>query len=74
MPMHNLPMVNFKMAFKSGSAADPPGKKGCSLLTAELLNKGVQGKSALEFLEKVEHLGGTLQANATQDLSEIENK
>ena len=71
MPMHSLPVVNFKMTFKSGSALDPIGKKGCSLLTAELLNKGVRGKSAIDFLEKVEHLGGTLQANATQDLSII---
>ncbi len=71
MPVKTLPLVNFKLAIKSGGTDDPIGKKGCSLITAELLNKGAGGRSAMEFLNKIEFLGGTLHANATQDLSII---
>ena len=71
MPRKNLPLINYRLLIKSGSALDPLGKNGCALLTTELLNKGAGGYNALEFLNKIENLGGTLQATATKDYSVI---
>ena len=71
MPIKKLPLINYRLLIKSGSSLDPSDKKGCSLLLAEILNKGSGDDNAIEFLEKVENLGGVLQANATKDYSII---
>jgi len=71
MPIKKLPLINYRLLIKSGSSLDPKEKKGCSLLVAESLNKGAGGCNALEFLNKVENLGGVLQTTATKDYSII---
>ena len=45
----NLPIVAIKMAFKTGSAIDPEGKKGLANLTAALLDEGAGEFSSIEF-------------------------
>ena len=62
-----LPLVELLLLVPTGSAADPPGKEGLASLTAALLSRGSAGKSAAQFAEEVEYLGGVLQADADAD-------
>jgi len=62
-----LPLVELLLLIPSGGAADPPGKEGLASLTAALLSRGSAGKSAAQFAEEVEFLGGVLQADADAD-------
>jgi zinc protease len=63
----SLPLVELLLLIPSGGAADPPGKEGLASLTAALLSRGSAGKSAAQFAEEVEFLGGVLQADADAD-------
>jgi zinc protease len=63
----SLPLVELLLLIPSGGAADPPGKEGLASLTAALLSRGSAGKSAAQFAEEVEYLGGVLQADADAD-------
>jgi zinc protease len=62
-----LPLVEMQLLIPSGAASDPPGKEGLAALTAALLSRGSAGKSAGQFAEQVEFLGGVLQADADED-------
>ncbi len=47
MERHALPLVSFHWLMKSGGAlCDPPNQEGLASLTAKLLRKGTQSKSA----------------------------
>jgi zinc protease len=62
-----VPLVEMQLLIPSGAAADPRGKEGLAALTAALLSRGSAGRSAEQFAEEVEFLGGVLQADADED-------
>jgi zinc protease len=64
---HELPVVAFRLVFKSGSAYDPPGKAGLANFTAGLLRKGTKTKDATQIAEEIDFLGGALGAGANWD-------
>ncbi len=64
---HELPLVAFRMVFKSGSAFDPPGKAGLADLTAGLLRKGTKTRSATQIAEEIDFVGGSLGAGSGRD-------
>jgi zinc protease len=71
MEHHELPLVSFEMIIKAGSSVDPPGKEGLAGMTASLLHLGSASKTAVEFAEEVDFLGGTLDAGGDSDRTSI---
>lgn len=65
---HALPLVSFEWIMKSGgSIGDPPGQEGLASLTAELLRKGTESRTASQISEALDFVGATWQASAGQD-------
>lgn len=62
-----LPLVNFRLAFKSGSIDDPADIPGLTDTMARLLNEGTSTRSSLQIAEAVERIGGSLSANSSSD-------
>src|SRR5262245_13868055 len=47
---HKLPLVSLRLVVRgAGSAADPAGQSGLASFTADMLDEGAGGKSALEI-------------------------
>ena len=66
-----IPLVQLQLMIRSGAAADPAGKGGTASLTAALLSRGTRNRSAQQFAEEVEFVGGSMSATATSDRSTI---
>jgi zinc protease len=64
---HELPVVAFRLVLKSGSASDPQGKGGTADLTAGLLRKGTETRSATQIAEEIDFVGGRLGAGSGLD-------
>jgi zinc protease len=65
---HALPLVSFEWIMKSGgSIGDPPGQEGLASLTAELLRKGTESRTASQISEALDFVGATWEASAGQD-------
>src|SRR3984885_7703320 len=56
---HGVPIVNFTAMVKTGSAADPPGEEGLASITAQLLRKGTQKRTAQQFAADADFTGGS---------------
>lgn len=57
-----LPLVNFRILVKGGAESDPPTLAGLSSVAAELLQRGAGQRSAAQFSEDLDSLGGTFYA------------
>ena len=66
---HGIPLVQLRLMIKTGSTADPAGKEGTAALLARLLKRGTKSRSASQFFEEVEFVGGTIDTNAGPDAS-----
>jgi zinc protease len=64
---HELPVVAFRLVFKTGSAYDPPDKAGLADLTAGLLRKGTRTRTATQIAEEIDFVGGSLGAGSSRD-------
>src|SRR5260370_14841824 len=64
MPRAGGPVVGFRILVKGGPEADPANLAGRASVTAQLLRKGTAKRSADEFSEELDLLGGTFLANA----------
>lgn len=66
-----LPLVSYRLAFFSGDAHDP--KEHCGLTSAlvAMLTEGTESYSSRELAEKVERLGASLHASASEDFTII---
>lgn len=64
MEKHEVPLVQINVILKTGSALDPSGKAGLATMTAEMLDEGAGGRSALELADAVDYLGADLSASA----------
>ena len=67
--VHNdkQPIVSITLAMHAGSYYDPAGKTGLAELTAGLLTKGADGRSANEIAAAIEGVGGNIFAGAGSD-------
>ena len=63
----SLPVLDVDLYVSTGSAADPRGKAGLASMMAGLLDKGTTNRSARQLAERIEGVGGTLGAGASQD-------
>jgi len=64
MPKPGLPLVNFRILVRGGSESDPPTLAGLSSVTAELLRRGAGQKTAAQFSEELDSLGGAFAAGS----------
>jgi len=66
---HGVPLVNLTALIKTGSAADPAGEDGLASITAELLRKGTEKRTAQQFASDLDFTGGSFDADASPDFS-----
>lgn len=66
---HNLPIVSVSAVVRAGEAYVPVGSAGLATLTAELLRRGTQGRSAPEIAEAIDFIGGSIESSAGLDSS-----
>lgn len=71
MERHELPLVDFSVAIKAGSVADPAGNEGTASLTAALLRKGAGARTAGQFSADLDFIGGRFAAFAGADTTTI---
>ena len=63
-PKKEVPMIAFSGFVRGGALADPAGKDGVASLVAGLLDRGAGKRSAYEFADAVEGVGGSFNASA----------
>jgi zinc protease len=66
-PSKEVPLVAFSGFVRGGALADPPGKAGVASLLAGLLDRGAGSRSAYEFADAVEGVGGSFNAAAAAE-------
>ena len=71
MEQREVPIVSFNVVIKAGSVFDPAGKEGVAALTAALLRRGTATRSADQFAEEIDFIGGSLGAGATVDATTL---
>jgi zinc protease len=64
MPKKDVPLIAFNGFVRGGSLSDPADKPGVASLVADLLDRGAGKRSAAEFAEAVEGVGGSFSAAA----------
>jgi zinc protease len=67
----NVPLVTAQLLVKSGGEKDPKNLSGLADFTASLLTKGTKTRSATKIAEEIEFLGGSINAGAAWDFSNI---
>jgi zinc protease len=66
---HSTPLVGAQLLVKNGGEVDPSGLSGLADMTAELLTKGTQTRTAPQIAQEIEALGGVLSSGAGWDAS-----
>jgi zinc protease len=61
MPRPGVPLVGFRIMVKGGGESDPADRAGLASVTAQLLRKGTGRRTADQFSEELDFLGGTFQ-------------
>jgi zinc protease len=68
---HEVPLVNFTLAFDAGYAADQLASPGTSSMTMALLTGGTKSLNALQISDRLELLGAQISAGSNLDLSTV---
>lgn len=68
---HALPIVEVHAIVKVGSAQDPPDKAGLANLVASLLDEGTASRTSQQIAERIEFVGGSLEARASEDFTSV---
>ncbi|HSC44907.1 MAG TPA: pitrilysin family protein, partial [Candidatus Acidoferrum sp.] len=71
MEKRGVPMVSFAAILKAGSTADPAGQEGLASVTAGLLRKGTEKRSAQKFAEDLDYIGASFSADAGPDFTSV---
>jgi zinc protease len=66
-----LPLINFRLAFRSGDANDPPELPGLSDMMAHLLTEGTTTRTSRQIAEEIERLGATVSVGSSSDFTTI---
>ena len=62
-----LPLVSYRLAFRSGDINDPKDAVGLTSATASLLNEGTTTRSSRQLAEEIEKLGAHISAGSNAD-------
>ncbi|MCA1564878.1 MAG: insulinase family protein [Acidobacteria bacterium] len=65
----NMPLVSAALMIRNGGEVDPPQLAGLADITASLLTKGTQARTAPQIAEAIEALGGSIESGARWDAS-----
>jgi zinc protease len=68
----SLPVVHATLLLPAGTAVDPANLPGLAAFTAQMLDEGAGGKSALELSGALDLLGATVSASAGWDATTVE--
>lgn len=66
LPKRDVPMVTLHAVVRGGSESDPADKAGLASITAKLLRRGTQQRSAEEFSEELDFIGATLDVRSDE--------
>jgi zinc protease len=66
-----LPLISAALFVKNGAEADPAGLAGVANMTASLLTKGTESRTAPQIAQEIETLGASLESGAEWDYSYI---
>ena len=66
-----LPLVSYRLAFRTGDAHDPTGLPGLTDMMAGLLTDGTTSRTSRQIAEEVESMGATLHAGAGSDFTTL---
>jgi len=64
-----LPLVSFRLAFHSGDINDPEDSTGLNSAVASMVTEGTKDYTSLQLAEKVERLGASIAASASDDFT-----
>src|SRR5262249_24511984 len=65
----NVPVLSVVLLIRAGSASDPVGKEGLAALTADMLDEGSGGRSAIEMHEELARIGAQFDTDIGSDAS-----
>jgi len=68
---HEVPLVNFTLAFDAGYAADQLASPGTSSMAMSLLTGGTKTMNALQISDRQELLGAQISAGSNLDMSTV---
>jgi zinc protease len=66
-----LPLVSFRLAFRTGDAFDPPELPGLADLMSDMLVEGTESRTSRQIAEQVARFGATLSAGASSDYTTV---
>ena len=66
-----LPLVSFRLAFRTGDAFDPPELPGLADLMSDMLVEGTETRTSRQIAEEVARFGATLSAGASSDYTTV---
>lgn len=63
-PRRDIPLVTVSLLVKTGASAESDKKAGLANMTAELLTKGTEFRTATDIAQQIEFLGGSIDTGA----------
>src|SRR5256714_4950602 len=66
-----LPLVSFRLAFRTGDAFDPPELPGLADLMTNMLAEGTESRTSRQIAEEAARYGATLSAGAASDYTTV---
>jgi zinc protease len=64
---HRLPLVGFRLAFRSGDSSDPADLPGLTDMMTDMLVEGTESRTSRQIAEEVARYGAALTAGASSD-------
>ena len=62
-----LPLVSYRLAFKTGDVNDPKDSVGLTSAVTSLLNEGTKTRASKQLAEEIERLGASVSASSSDD-------
>jgi zinc protease len=66
-----LPLVSYRLAFRTGSINDPSDMHGLTSVMTDLLNEGTETRTSKQIADEVARLGATLTAGVNSDYTTV---
>jgi zinc protease len=66
-----LPIVSYRLVFRFGDAHDPADSVGLTSAVASLLTEGTENYTSAALAEKIERLGASISASASEDFTVV---
>jgi zinc protease len=66
-----LPLISFRLAFRSGDANDPEELPGLSDMMSSLMTEGTTNRNSRQIAEEVERFGATLAVGSSSDFTTV---